>query len=330
MNNLKATQREQKIYGSLVEIMKRENDCTAYRIIDKSGEVVMTSYTVFPGIELIYNDVHMQICQVDADPPKNILEINHCREGRIECEFDNGEYLYLSKGDLSIQLKDGSCHNSYFPLSHYHGISVAIDLDEAPKCLSCILDDVSVDPIELSKKICRTDKYMVMRSKPCFEHIFSELYTIPGHIKRGYFKIKVLELLLFLSGVNLDSERLAQKYFSKYQVDRVKSIKKYLVENICQRITLDELSQKFDIPLTSMKICFKGVYGTTIYSFIRNYKMQSAAMLLKQSDKNIIEIAGMVGYDNGSKFAGAFKKVMNVTPKEYRNKIVQMEPFLTK
>lgn len=77
----------------------------------------------------------------------------------------------------------------------------------------------------------------------------------------------------------------------------------------------------FDISLTSMKTCFKGVYGTSVYSFVRHYKMQSAAKLLKQSDKTIIEIAGMVGYENGSKFAGAFKKVMSVTPKEYRNKI---------
>lgn len=318
---MQATEREKKVYGNLVEIVKRENDCTAYRISDETGEAVMTSHTVFQGIELIYNDVHMQTCQVDTQPPQNILEINHCREGRIECEFDGGEYLYLSKGDLSIQLKDSSSRTSCFPLGHYYGISVAIDLEQVPKCLSCILDDVTVDSSELSKKLCEPGKYTVMRSMPCFEHIFSELYTIPDSIKRGYMKIKVLELLLYLNGIDLEAERSERKYFSKYQVDKVKSIKAYLVENICRHITLEELSQKFDIPLTSMKSCFKGVYGTSVYSFVRHYRMQSAAMLLKQTDKTIIEISGMVGYENGSKFAGAFKKVMNVTPKEYRNKL---------
>lgn len=326
---MEATEREIKIYGSKVKIIKREKDCTAYSISDKSGAAVMTSYSVFPGIELIYNDVHMQSCQIDTTPPKNILEINHCSEGRIECEFNNGEYLYLSKGDLSIQLKDDSCNSSYFPLSHYHGISVAIDLEQAPKCLSCILEDVSVDPTELYNKLCGKHKYTIIRSNPCFEHIFSELYTIPDNIKRGYFKIKVLELLLFLSTLNLDAEKLERRYFSKNQVDIVKNIKGYLTRNISEHITLDELSKKFDIPLTSMKKCFQGVYGTSIYSFIRHYKIQSAALLLKQSDKNILEIAGMVGYDNGSKFAGAFKEIMKVSPKEYRNNVVQTEPFLT-
>ncbi len=48
-----------------------------------------------------------------------------------------------------------------------------------------------------------------------------------------------------------------------------------------------------------------------------------------QSDKTILEIAGMVGYGNGSKFAGDFKEIMSVTPKEYRNIIVKTELFLT-
>lgn len=322
---MEATKREKEIYGNAVEIITRDNDCTIYRINDISGNALMTSYTVFPGIELIYNDVHMESCKIEVSPPKNIIEINHCREGRIECELGGGEYMYLSKGDLSIQIKDDSCHCSYFPLSHYHGISISIDLEKAPKCLSCILEDVAVNPEELLKKFCESNKYMVMRSKPCFEHIFSELYTIPDNIKRGYFKIKVLELILFLSEIDIETENSARKYFPKNQVDKVKNIKEYLMENICEHITLDELSQKFDISLTSMKNCFKGVYGSTIYSFIRHYKMQSAAVLLENSDKNIIEIAGMVGYDNGSKFAGAFKEVMNVSPKEYRNKAVELK-----
>lgn len=327
VKGLTATEREKKIYGTNVEIVHREKDFTVYKINDNSGEAVMRCYTVFPGIELIYNYVHMQTCSIDADPPENMLEINYCLEGRIECELNNGGYLYLSKGDLSIQLKDGSCYCSYFPLNHYHGISVVIDLNKVPKCLSCILEDVSIDFKGISEKLYRKKTYTVMRAKPCFEHIFSELYTVPDDIKRGYFKIKVLELLLFLSGLDIDAEKDERKYFSKKQVETVKEVKQYLLNHIDEHITLEKLSKEFNISLTSMKTCFKGVYGIAIYSFIRHYKMQSAAVLLQQTDKNILEIAGMVGYENGSKFAGAFKEVMNVRPKEYRNRVAQTEYF---
>ena len=42
--------------------------------------------------------------------------------------------------------------------------------------------------------------------------------------------------------------------------------------------------------------------------------------MLKSTDFTILEIAGEYGYENGSKFAGAFKAVMGMSPNEYRIK----------
>lgn len=50
--------------------------------------------------------------------------------------------------------------------------------------------------------------------------------------------------------------------------------------------------------------------------------MNQAAVLLRQKrNLNVADIAGMVGYDSPSKFAGAFRKLMGMTPMEYRNTI---------
>lgn len=58
-----------------------------------------------------------------------------------------------------------------------------------------------------------------------------------------------------------------------------------------------------------MKNYFKGVYGTSIYSYMRSYRMQVAALMLQETNENITVIAGKVGYENSSKFASAFKKL---------------------
>ena len=79
-----------------------------------------------------------------------------------------------------------------------------------------------------------------------------------------------------------------------------------------------ELSEKFDISTSALKQCFKGVYGTAIYTYMRNYRMDLAASLLTQTDEPITVIAGKVGYTNTSKFSEAFKKVKGKTPLEYR------------
>ena len=248
--------------------------------------------------------------------------ITHCQEGRIEFEYKNGEYLYLASGDLSIQKNTENIRHRYCPLSHYHGVSVAIDMNRVPRCFSCILDDVFVSPEELEMKFCSEKPYSIMRENISIEHIFSELYSVPENIRKGYHKVKVLELLLFLSGLEYKGESEERRYFSRSQVTAAKEAKKYLLAHLDEHITITELADMLGISSTSLKICFKGVYGDTINGYITNCKMQKAASLLKNTDKSVLEIAGIVGYNNGSKFAGAFRRVMNKSPNEYRKSLV--------
>ena len=178
-------------------------------------------------------------------------------------------------------------------------------------------------------KFCSEKPYSIMRENISIEHIFSELYSVPENIRKGYHKVKVLELLLFLSGLEYKGESEERRYFSRSQVTAAKEAKKYLLAHLDEHITITELADMLGISSTSLKICFKGVYGDTINGYITNCKMQKAASLLKNTDKSVLEIAGIVGYNNGSKFAGAFRRVMNKSPNEYRKSLVCTEPYMS-
>lgn len=308
-------------YG-MIQTVEHGESFSIYRSQDSTGDCEITVYPVFSGIELVYYDVHMQSCDIDLAKGREMLIITHCHEGRIEFEYKNGEYLYLASGDLSIQKNTENIRHRYCPLSHYHGVSVAIDMNRVPRCFSCILDDVFVSPEELEMKFCSEKPYSIMRENISIEHIFSELYSVPENIRKGYHKVKVLELLLFLSGLDYKGESEERRYFSRSQVTAAKEAKKYLLAHLDEHITITELADMLGISSTSLKICFKGVYGDTINGYITNCKMQKAASLLKNTDKSVLEIAGIVGYNNGSKFAGAFRRVMNKSPNEYRKSFV--------
>ncbi|RGU84909.1 AraC family transcriptional regulator [Ruminococcus bromii] len=308
-------------YG-MIQTVEHCESFSIYRSQDSTGDCEVTVYPVFSGIELVYYDVHMQSCDIDLAKGREMLIITHCQEGRIEFEYKNGEYLYLASGDLSIQKNTENIRYRYCPLSHYHGVSVAIDMNRVPRCFSCILDDVFVSPEELEMKFCSEKPYSIMRENISIEHIFSELYSVPENIRKGYHKVKVLELLLFLSGLDYKGESEERRYFSRSQVSAAKEAKKYLLAHLDEHITITELADMLGISSTSLKICFKGVYGDTINGYITNCKMQKAASLLKNTDKSVLEIAGIVGYNNGSKFAGAFRRVMNKSPNEYRKSLV--------
>lgn len=313
-----ATELEKNIYGDDVKIISRTDDCTVYRLENEAGYIDMTCYSVFPGIDLVYDDVHMHGNFRENAKPGNIFELNHCREGRFECEFEKGS-CYLGPGDLTVCCKPDSGYGSSFPLGYYRGITIVVDVDKMPECLSYVLGDVNVDPKQLMSRFYAGGRGYISRSDPAIDHIFSELYSgVPENIRKGYFKVKILELFLFLSALDLENDTGKDDFVSRPQVNLTKSVCGYLTEHMDSHVTLDTLCGLFHASGTSIKNSFRSVYGESIYSYIRTLKMQSAAHMLKTTDKSVLEVAGAFGYNNGSKFAKAFCDVCGVSPNEYR------------
>ncbi len=324
---MKFIQYPQDQYIAADMFQKEDPDCEVYRFTNTDGEVLIRRYLVFPGITLQYHDVHARNCITDMEPNDDVFEIRHCREGRMEGGSADVFY-YMEPGDLAICRPESGRHCRYYPLSHYHGITITVNVKQAPRCLSCILDDVNVQPGLLMQKFCSVPKAFVAHSQPSIEHIFSELYSVPAQIRKGYFKVKVLELLLFLSCMDPHTDELSRRSYSNNQRLLAMQISRYLTEHMDSRITLDQMADHFHVSATQIKSSVKSVYGTSVYSFIRTQKMESAAKMLRDTDLSVSEIAGRYGYDNASKFAGAFKTVIGTTPTEYRNTPTPVDLFV--
>ena len=171
----------QEIIDSLkheIEIIRKKDNAVVYKIATEHGKAYITSFEVFPGVELLYNDIKMSnFLKADAIQ-QDVMEINHCRKGRFECDFYNGTCVYLERGDLSVNMTSDQTKNSYFPLEHYFGVSVVIDLNEANRYLSSVIIDISIDLFKLRDKLCRDNSCFIMRATDSIQHIFSELYTV--------------------------------------------------------------------------------------------------------------------------------------------------------
>lgn len=239
---------EQDFYGDNVIITTRDHDCSIYRIRDASGDAVLTRFEIYPGIALVYNDVHTDYISIgETVEYGNILEINHCREGRIEFESTKGEFLYVKKGDMAINMKTGVKEYSYFPQSHYHGVTIEMDFDEIEANPNIMLSELQLTPQELKDKFCDQNQCLVLHEKPEFEHLFAELYLVPEVIKKNYYKIKVMEILLFLSAIYPMNEKIENRYFNKDLVAKVKEIHEYMINHLDEKLTIDYLAVKFEI-----------------------------------------------------------------------------------
>ena len=102
-------------------------------------------------------------------------------------------------------------------------------------------------------------------------------------------------------------------------MEKIKAVHEQITGDLKSRLTIEDLSSMYDIPATTMKKCFKDVYGDSIYSYQKRYRINIAAsMLMQDKNRKIQEIASFVGYENPSKFSVAFRSVMGVSPAEYR------------
>ncbi|MCT4509302.1 MAG: AraC family transcriptional regulator [Tepidibacter sp.] len=309
------------LLGENVTIVVSEENTKVLQVKNKSGEGIMTSHKIIGGVYLIFNDFHMENFYSDVTHDTNVFCIDYCREGRIEHIETDGSYCYIESGYLKVD--DRSNHNKKFsfPLSHYHGITIVFFLDEAPNSITNTFRDFPVDLRNLKEKYCNNKKSFVIRNEETIDHIFKKLYEAPHNIKNYYYKIKIMELLLYLDVLEISDCYQGKPYFYKTQLEKVKAIKEFMTSQLETHYTLDELSQRFNISLTSMKKCFKGIYGSSIYAYMKMYRMNKAAVLLSTTDVSITEIAGKLGYNSSSKFAAAFKAVIGKNPREYRKSL---------
>lgn len=299
-----------------------DSECRVYQMRDETGEGVMTTYPVIDGVYLMFNDFHMRCCNSQLKIDADIFCIDHCREGRIEHQLKNGFCSYLREGDLRIDNRSSHYTDFSMPLSHYHGITIAFFLDNAERAVVEAFPGFPVNIRALYEKYCAGSDPFVIRSEPRLEHLLSEFYAVPGKIKDYYYRIKIFELLLYLEALEISDHEQSPPYFYKTQVEKIKAIQSLIVENLDDHFTLEQLSVRFDIPLTNMKICFKGVFGTSIYAYMRSCRMNRAAVLLKTTDYSVARIAGEVGYSSPSKFSAAFRDIMMTSPVDYRRSLV--------
>ena len=179
-------------------------------------------YPVFPGIWLAFQEVETYSFSPWGKVPSGLLEITHCREGRLEYQ-DSHRAFVLGEGDLSIRQTRKEEAALLCPVKRYRGLSVLIHPEQAPPCTSCFLRDVNVSLAELYEKFCGEGRPFIMRATPQLEHIFAQLYQVPQSIQRGYFKVKVLELLLFLSCLEPAMSQGEQRACTPFQVRLARS-----------------------------------------------------------------------------------------------------------
>lgn len=95
-------------------------------------------------------------------------------------------------------------------------------------------------------------------------------------------------------------------------------VKKYLRENYMYELSLDSVADILGISPAYLSTQFKKYQHIGFLDCLTEVRMQAACGLLTDPLRSTAEVAGMVGYEDASYFARAFKKKTGLTPTQYR------------
>jgi len=102
--------------------------------------------------------------------------------------------------------------------------------------------------------------------------------------------------------------------------DLAAQIKNYLKDNIEEQVLLEDISRHMNLSIVHILRIFKKEFGLPIHSYLLNKKVHLAKELLTKNI-SISEVAQMSGFFDQSHLNKSFKRVFQLTPKEYQKNI---------
>ncbi len=295
--------------------------CLAYREQHCGCEGLYLDYPVLPGAELILCRHSHAASRLHHAPMPDVLQLNLCLKGRMEWQLCTQDRIYLSPGDMSVHRMDACCPSSQsFSSGQYEGILLLLHVPLLYRGLPADLEAAGMCLQQLLRNFGDGGQPYVFPAAPASESLFAMLEYIPDACRPAYFRLKLQELLLYLSLQENLGQSPAGSTYPPETVRIIQEIHARLVSNLRERITIENLSREFLINTSTLKTAFKALYGSPIAQYMRAYRIHYAAGLLIKTEMTAGEIADEVGYESQSKFTAAFKAVMQISPTEYRER----------
>ena len=134
-------------------------------------------------------------------------------------------------------------------------------------------------------------------------------------------KANVLRIMTMLIRAYQDESKSdAMLKEKKNAMKRLEQAFTYIEEHYCNKLTLEEVAASVYMSPNYFSTYFRKVTNIGFSDYVTRLRLSHARELLKNSEKNVTEIAMECGFNNISNFYRLYKKHMGTSPKENRGK----------
>ncbi|MGF1568625.1 MAG: helix-turn-helix transcriptional regulator [Nodosilinea sp.] len=284
-----------------------EGEITAYPA--QLGQGNQRYVTLREGIELCIEDLWLN----------DDLEIQHCdREHPLEFTFE-----HVQNGSKSSQRYDffgsGLAPAEAWQVPGNRRI-VGINVHIAPYVFQRWIGEAGDDLPDLLRS---ADQCYLERSgtpTAAMQMAVQAILHCPFHglTQRLYLESKVWELMaLLIEDLKTTPDKFSPPPLKPDDVDRIHYASKLLRHQITHPPTLIELARAVGINDHKLKVGFRQVFGTTVFGYLHDHRMERSRQLLESGDLSVTAAAQAVGFVSRGHFAAAFRRRYGVNPGTY-------------
>lgn len=258
-----------------------------------------------------------------------------------DLEYHSHQYLelvYITKGE-GIHYLDGAKmmvkEGDYFIIDYGSSHKYKTLTDDGFQLINCLFLPEFIDP---GLKNCQSfsdvlSNYLIRFDPTTLSHtptkcIFKdEDKTIKNNIlsileeysdgKKGSSEImrcRLVEILILTMRKILDMR-------SEVEDKTVTAVTEYVNKNYMSDLRLNDIANNLGMSPQYLSVKFKKAMGMTFMDYVQRVRIGQSCHLLAVSDKKIIHIAELSGYNDVKFFNRVFKKHMKTTPREFRREI---------
>ena len=291
-----------------------------------------------PGLSLmIQNHQHQEsaIVKTGSSTPIQPLGMSFCLSGHVQGRSSNSEKAFhLQAGQVSLGLLKGESRTIEYAaepllLVHLHIQPEAIGLND-PEAIEQL-------PDTLENAIAnrhQTDYFHSHSMTTVMNATVQQLLSCPyqGLSKRLYLESKAVEL------ISLYFDQLSSNYGTRRNkpqrslassagdlkqddVDRIVYARDILLSQVTNPPSLLAVAHQSGLNDRKLKQGFRQVFGTTVFGYLHQYRMQQAQQLLQMPQMTIASVAQRIGYRNPESFSVAFRRTFDISPKAYQMRL---------
>jgi AraC-like DNA-binding protein len=108
----------------------------------------------------------------------------------------------------------------------------------------------------------------------------------------------------------------------------VSIMQRYILAHLDEEITLDDLAGAANYSKFHVIRIFKELTHLTPQAYVRAMRLTHAAESLRDSDRNVVDLALQSGFDSHEGFTRAFVRQFGLTPKKYRMETPMIKAFV--